>query len=71
LKTFDINNTAVVPYIIAERVTQDHYQQDLLVDRAERHYRDDATWRGQFNKARDSRDFLEMFMNHWLLGVKN
>ena len=67
MRTFDINNTEVVPYLIAERVTDNREHQNLLVERAERHYKENEIWRKQFNKARDSRDFLEVFMNHWNL----
>lgn len=67
MKAHNINNTAVVPYIIAEKVTDNREQQDLLVERAERHYKENEIWRKQFNKAKDQREFLEMFMNHWKL----
>jgi len=68
--TTDINNTAVVPYLIAEKVTDNREEQDLLVSRAERHYKDNETWRKQFNKSKDCRVFLETFMNHWLQSLK-
>ena len=61
----DINNTAVVPYLIAEQVTDNIEEQDYLIDRAERHYKDNEIWRKQFNTAKDQRQFLKMFMNHW------
>jgi len=61
----DINNTAVVPYIIAEQVTDDIGEQDYLISRSERHYKDNEIWRKQFNKSKDQRQFLKMFMEHW------
>lgn len=66
MKTFDINDTALVPYLIAEQVTDNIEEQDYLVERAERHYRDNEIWRKQLNKSKDQREFLFSFMEHWL-----
>ena len=71
MKTFDINNTAVVSYLIAEQVTDNLEEQTYLVGRAEEHYKDNEIWRKQFNKARDPRDFLKVFMEHWKEGLTN
>lgn len=63
METFDINDTALVP---AEQVTDSIEEQDYLVERAERHYRDNEIWRKQLSKSKDQREFLQSFMEHWL-----
>jgi hypothetical protein len=67
----DINNTVVVPYIIAEQVTDDIEEQDYLISRSEKHYKDNEIWRKQFNTAKDQREFLKMFMKHWKKSYNN
>ena len=67
MKTFDINDTALVPYLIAEQVTNNVEEQDYLIERAERHYRNNEIWRKQLNRNKDQREFLFSFMEHWLL----
>lgn len=67
----NIHNTVIVPYIIAEKVTDNVKNQDILIEKSERIYASNETWRNQFNKAPDQREFLKMFMQHWNLSLKN
>ena len=67
----NIHNTVIVPYIIAEKVTDNVKNQDILIEKSERIYANNETWRNQFNKSPDPREFLKMFMHHWNLSLKN
>lgn len=62
-------DTPLVPYLIAEQVAG-HYQNtemvEYLVERAERHYRDNEHFRKCINNKRyDPREQLRVFMEHW------
>jgi len=67
----NIHNTVIVPYLIAEKVTDNIEHQNILIDKAERIYANNETWRNQFNKSKDERVFLRTFMEHWNLSLKN
>jgi hypothetical protein len=62
----NIHNTALVPYLIAEKVTDNIRIQELLINKAERVYTNNETWRNQLHKSNDQRQFLKMFMDHWM-----
>ena len=62
----DINNTVIVPYLIAEQVTDSRYLQDKLCEMCEKQYANNEHWRNQFHKSGDERQFVKMFMEHWL-----
>lgn len=64
-KVFDIHENAVVPYIIAEKVTDNKKHQNFLIEKAEHIYNVNKTWREQLNTSKDQREFLKMFMEHW------
>lgn len=40
------------------------------IEKAERVYSKNETWRNQLNKSTDPRQFLKMFMEHWLLKIE-
>lgn len=62
----DINNTVVVPYLIAEQVTENADLQDKLCEMCEKQYANNEYWRNQFHKSGDERQFVKMFMEYWL-----
>ena len=62
----NINATVLVPYIIAEKVTENPRVQTLLIEKSEKVYSKNEIWRNQLNKSNDPRQFLKMFMEHWL-----
>lgn len=62
----NIHNTALVPYLIAEKVTENIRIQELLINKAEQVYANNETWRNQLHKSNDQRQFLKMFMEHWV-----
>jgi len=69
-KQHDIyTDTPLLPHLIAERVA-DQGDEDMvkyLTERAERHYRDDEHFRKEINnKRKDPREYLMMFMDHWM-----
>jgi len=64
-KVFNIHDTAVVPYIIAEKVTDNKTHQNFLIEKVEHIYNVNKTWREQLNTSKDQREFLKMFMEHW------
>ena len=66
----DINNTVIVPYLIAEQVTDDRDLQDKLCEMCEKQYANNEYWRNQFHKSRDERQFVKMFMGHWLKSLR-
>ena len=62
----DINNTVVVPYLIAEQVTDNADLQDKLCEMCEKQYANNEYWRKQFHKSGDERQFVKIFMQNWL-----
>lgn len=62
----DIHNTAIVPYLIAEQITDNRDIQDKLCEMCEKQYANNEYWRNQFHKSVDERQFVKMFMEHWL-----
>ena len=62
----NIHNTAIVPYLIAEQITDDRGLQDKLCEMCEKQYANNEYWRNQFHKSVDERQFVKMFMEHWL-----
>jgi hypothetical protein len=67
----NIHKTALVPYLIAEKVTDNIRIQELLIQKSERIYAKNETWRKQLHKSNDERQFLKMFMEHWLNKLTN
>lgn len=66
-----IHNTAVVPYIIAEKVAGRENEKAVtyLVKRAERVYEGNLHFRTLINNPyKDCRKILATFMSHWLNG---
>ena len=47
----DINNTVVVPYLIAEQVTDNAALQDKLCEICEKQYANNEYWCNQFHKS--------------------
>ena len=71
--TPDINQTALVPYLIAEKVAGGNNTPavEYLVERAENCYKYSLHFRCQLHKrGADSRVVLSMFMEHWLMGFE-
>ena len=66
----DINNTVVVPYLIAEQVTENADLQDKLCEICEKQYANNEYWRNQFHKSGDERQFVKTFMEHWLKSLQ-
>jgi len=65
-----IHNTAVVPYLIAEKVAgaENENAVTYLTKRAERHYEGSMHFREQLNNPlKDCREVLRAFMEHWLM----
>ena len=62
----NIHNTAIVPYLIAEQITDDRGLQDKLCEMCEKQYANNEYQRNQFYKSVDERQFVKMFMEHWL-----
>lgn len=59
--------TALLPEIIAEEITQNEDEIAYLVKRAEIHFQNSATFKKAITaKANKGRDNLYMFMEHWL-----
>ena len=67
---YDINNTVVVPYLIAEQVTENVDFQDKLCEICEKQYANNEYWRNQFHKSGDERQFVKTFMEHWLKSLQ-
>jgi hypothetical protein len=63
---YDINETELVPYLIAEKVTNNIKEQDFLIAKAENCYKNNAHFRDKINKSKDPRETLKTFMFHWL-----
>ena len=66
----DINNTVVVPYIIAEQVTDNADLQDKLCEICEKQYANNEYWRNQFHKSGDERQFVKTFMEQNLKSLQ-
>ena len=66
----DINNTVVVPYIIAEQVTDNADLQDKLCEICEKQYANNEYWRNQFHKSGDERQFVKTFMEQNLKSLR-
>lgn len=76
-----IHDTVIVPYLTAELVIKDYMQEnkvgmpiekfydlrDALEQKAEVVFENNPLWRKQLLKAKDEREFLYSFMQHWLL----
>ena len=58
----DINNTVVVPYLIAEQVTDNADLQDKLCEMCEKKYANNEYWRNQFHKSGDEINYVKTFM---------
>jgi len=74
MENTNIHNTVLVPYLIAEKVTDNLRIQEILICKSERVYAKNKTWRNQLHKSGDERQFLKMFMEHWmnkLIKIKN
>lgn len=67
MENISIHNTVLVPYLIAEKVTDNLRIQEILIQKSERVYINNQTWRNQLHKAHDQRQFLKMFMEHWMM----
>lgn len=73
MEKYSIHDTALVPYLIAERVAGYDNKEavDYLENKAETIYQHSKHFRDSINdKRKDSRDTLAMFMAHWLQGFK-
>lgn len=68
---YDIHNTAVCPYIIAEKITPDRPLQDYLIAKSERLYANNKGFRNGLDNASDERVYLYKFMQHWILGYSD
>ena len=66
----DINNTVVVPYLIAEQVTDNADLQDKLCEICEKQYANNEYWRNQFHKSGDEINYVKTFMEHWLKSLQ-
>ena len=66
----DINNTVVVPYLIAEQVTDNADLQDKLCEMCEKQYANNEYWRNQFHKSGDERQFVKTFMEQNLKSLQ-
>ena len=66
----DINNTVIVPYLIAEQVTDDRDLQDKLCEMCEKQYANNEYWRNQFHKSGDERQFVKTFMEQNLKSLQ-
>ena len=62
------NDTCLIPYLIAEKVTNDKEIQDKLVVKCEKMYETSEHFRLSF-KNKDARQVLEMWFNHWFLSI--
>ena len=66
----DINNTVVVPYIIAEQVTENADLQDKLCEICEKQYANNEYWRNQFHKSGDEINYVKTFMEQNLKSLQ-
>ena len=66
----DINNTVVVPYIIAEQVTDNADLQDKLCEICEKQYANNEYWRNQFHKSGDEINYVKTFMEQNLKSLQ-
>ena len=65
-----INNTVVVPYIIAEQVTDNADLQDKLCEICEKQYANNEYWRNQFHKSGDEMNYVKKFMEQNLKSLQ-
>jgi hypothetical protein len=63
-------HTILVPYILAEQVSEDKKVQDALILKAEEYYRNSRPFRDSF-KRNDVRAVLKMWFYHWLPQINN
>ena len=69
MKTYDIyTDTVLIPEVIASTLTQDPREERWLADRANRHFGKLPRFRKKV-KGANGREFLHMFMEHWLAGL--
>jgi hypothetical protein len=66
----DINNTVIVPYIIAEQVTDNADLQDKLCEICEKQYANNEYWRNQFHKSGDEINYVKKFMEQNLKSLQ-
>ena len=66
----DINNTVVVPYLIAEQVTENADLQDKLCEICEKQYANNEYWRNQFHKSGDEINYVKTFMEQNLKSLQ-
>ena len=66
----DINNTVVVPYLIAEQVTNNADLQDKLCEICEKQYANNEYWRNQFHKSGDEINYVKTFMEQNLKSLQ-
>ena len=66
----DINNTVVVPYLIAEQVTDNADLQDKLCEICEKQYANNEYWRNQFHKSGDEMNYVKTFMEQNLKSLQ-
>ena len=66
----DINNTVIVPYLIAEQVTEDIDLQDKLCEICEKQYANNEYWRNQFHKSGDEINYVKTFMEQNLKSLQ-
>lgn len=66
----DINNTVVVPYLIAEQVTDNADLQDKLCEICEKQYANNEYWRNQFHKSGDEINYVKTFMEQNLKSLQ-
>lgn len=66
----DINNTVVVPYLIAEQVTDNADLQDKLCEICKKQYANNEYWRNQFHKSGDEINYVKTFMEQNLKSLQ-
>ena len=66
----DIHNTAIVPYLIAEQITDDRDLQDKLCEMCEKQYANNEYWRNQFHKSGDEINYVKTFMEQNLKSLQ-
>ena len=66
----DINNTVVVPYLIAEQDTDNADLQDKLCEICEKQYANNEYWRNQFHKSGDEINYVKTFMEQNLKSLQ-
>lgn len=62
--------TPILPYLLADRITNDEEMQKYLCERAERHFKANKMFhKGVCGNGNKGRDYLLMFMDHWNNGI--